>query len=44
MKEDEGGGTRVVREVRTCSTHGGWERCLQGFGWEARREESTEKI
>jgi hypothetical protein len=17
----------------TCGTHGGWERCLQGFGW-----------
>jgi hypothetical protein len=22
----------------TCGTHGGGERCLQGFGWEARRE------
>jgi hypothetical protein len=22
----------------TCDTHGGGERCLQGFGWEARRE------
>jgi hypothetical protein len=21
----------------TCGTHGGEERCLQGFGWEARR-------
>jgi len=21
----------------TCGTHGGGERCLQGFGWEARR-------
>jgi hypothetical protein len=29
MKEDDVGGT--------CGTHGGWERCLQGFGWEARR-------
>jgi hypothetical protein len=25
----------------TCGTHGGGERCLQGFGWEARREETT---
>jgi hypothetical protein len=22
----------------TCGTHGGGERCLQGFGWEARRK------
>jgi hypothetical protein len=29
MKEDEVGWT--------CGTHGGEERCLQGFGWEARR-------
>jgi hypothetical protein len=29
MKEDEMG--------RTCGTHGGEERCLQGFGWEAQR-------
>jgi hypothetical protein len=28
MKEDEVGGT--------CGTHGGGERCLQGFGCEAR--------
>jgi hypothetical protein len=21
----------------TCGTHGGGERCLQGFGWEARK-------
>jgi hypothetical protein len=27
----------------TCGTHGGGERCLQGFGWEARREETTGK-
>jgi hypothetical protein len=27
MKKDEVGGT--------CGTHGGGERCLQGFGWEA---------
>jgi hypothetical protein len=27
FKEDEVG--------RTCGTHGGGERCLQGFGWEA---------
>jgi hypothetical protein len=29
IKEDEVGGT--------CGTHGGGDRCLQGFGWEARR-------
>jgi hypothetical protein len=29
IKDDEVGGT--------CDTHGGGERCLQGFGWEARR-------
>jgi hypothetical protein len=33
MKEDEVGGT--------CGTHGGGERCLQGFGWEALKEETT---
>jgi hypothetical protein len=27
----------------TCGTHGGGERCLKGFGWEARREETTGK-
>jgi hypothetical protein len=27
----------------TCSTHGGGERCLQGFGWEAQREDTTGK-
>jgi hypothetical protein len=27
----------------TCDTHGGGERCLQGFGWEARRQETTGK-
>jgi hypothetical protein len=27
----------------TCGTHGGGERCLQGFGWEARRQETTGK-
>jgi hypothetical protein len=21
----------------TCDKHGGWERCLRGFGWEAGR-------
>jgi hypothetical protein len=26
-----------------CGTHGGGERCLQGFGWEARRKETTGK-
>jgi hypothetical protein len=29
IREDEVGGT--------CGTHGGGERCLQGFGWEDRR-------
>jgi hypothetical protein len=29
MKDAEVGGT--------CGTHGGGERCLQGFGWEARK-------
>jgi len=23
----------------TCGTHWEWERCMQDFGWEARREE-----
>jgi hypothetical protein len=27
----------------TYGTHGGEERCLQGFGWEARREETFGK-
>jgi hypothetical protein len=27
----------------TCGTHGGGVRCLQGFDWEARREETTRK-
>jgi hypothetical protein len=27
----------------TCDTHGGVERCLQGFGWEARSWETTGK-
>jgi hypothetical protein len=27
----------------TCGTHGGGERCLQVFGSEARREETTGK-
>jgi hypothetical protein len=27
----------------TCGKHGGGERCLQGFGWEARRKETTGK-
>jgi len=35
MEEDKVGGT--------CGTHGGGERCLQGFGWEARRQETTGK-
>jgi hypothetical protein len=28
----------------TRGTHAGGERCLQGFGWEARRQETTVKI
>jgi hypothetical protein len=28
---------------RTCAPHGEGERCLRGFGWEARREETTAK-
>jgi hypothetical protein len=27
----------------TCSTHGEREKCLEGFGWEAPREETTRK-
>jgi hypothetical protein len=27
----------------TCDTHGGGKKCLQGFGWESRREETTGK-
>jgi len=27
----------------TCGTHGGRERCLEAFAWEARREETTGK-
>jgi hypothetical protein len=26
-----------------CGTHGVVERCLQGFGWEAQRQETTGK-
>jgi hypothetical protein len=29
FKEDEAG--------RTCDTHGGGEKCVKGFGWEARK-------
>jgi hypothetical protein len=35
VREDEVGGTG--------GTHGGGARCLQGFGWEARREETIGK-
>jgi hypothetical protein len=28
----------------TCGTHGGGERCLQGFGWEAQREDNWEDL
>jgi hypothetical protein len=37
---------RVIKEVEvggTCGTHGGGERCLQCFSWEARRQETTGK-
>jgi hypothetical protein len=39
---------RVIKSSRmrwamTCGTHGRGERCLQGFGWEARRQENTWK-
>jgi hypothetical protein len=27
----------------TCSMHEGGERCLEGFGWEDRSEETTGK-
>jgi hypothetical protein len=27
----------------TCGTHGGGEKCLQGFGWETRRLETPER-
>jgi hypothetical protein len=27
----------------TCGTHGGGEMCLEGFGWEARSQETTGK-
>jgi hypothetical protein len=27
----------------TCGTNEGMKRCLQGFGWEARREKTTGK-
>jgi hypothetical protein len=29
--------SRRLRWIGTCGTHGGGERCLQVFGWEARR-------
>jgi hypothetical protein len=29
--------------VGTCGTQGGGVRCLQGFGWEAQRLETTGK-
>jgi hypothetical protein len=28
---------------RTCGIHGDGEICLEGFGWEAQREETTGK-
>jgi hypothetical protein len=27
----------------TCGPHGGGERCLQGFDWEARKQETSGK-
>jgi hypothetical protein len=29
--------SRRIEVGRTCGTHGGGERCLQSFGWEAQR-------
>jgi hypothetical protein len=34
------GNLRILMRVRT---HGGGEKCLQGFGWDARRQETTGK-
>jgi hypothetical protein len=37
---------RVITSKRmggTCGTHRGEKRCLQGFGWEVRREQTTGK-
>jgi hypothetical protein len=36
---------KIVRVMvgGTCARGGGVERCLQGFGWEARMKETTEK-
>jgi hypothetical protein len=36
--------SRRMRWGGTCGTHGEGKRCLQGFGWEARRQETTRKI
>jgi hypothetical protein len=36
IKEDEMG--------RACTTHGGEQECIQGFGEKARRKETTRKI
>jgi hypothetical protein len=33
--------SRKMRVGWTCGTHEGGERCLKGFGWEARRQETT---
>jgi hypothetical protein len=35
--------SRMMRSVGHVARMGGEERCSQGFGWEARREEATEK-
>jgi hypothetical protein len=35
--------SRRMRLGRTCSTHWEGERCLQGFGWEAQRDDTTGK-
>jgi hypothetical protein len=29
---------------RSCSTHGGEEKCIQDLGWEIRRKETTRYI
>jgi hypothetical protein len=34
---------RMMRWAGHVARMGGGERCLQGFGWEAQREETTEK-
>jgi hypothetical protein len=33
----------IFSYILICETHGGGERCLQGFGWEARKVKTTGK-